>query len=100
MISSPAMSKVRAATLFATRTLAMSLFSLLATCGGDGPFECHKPIDCATAPNATTCKQVGGHGRCVIDCAAVNGQDNCPVTYHCGGTADDQTTFCTPVGSP
>ena len=76
------------------------LIATSSTCGDNGPFECKKPVDCATVPNATTCKVVGGHGRCVIDCVSENGQDNCPVTLHCGGTADDNTMFCTAADGP
>jgi hypothetical protein len=67
---------------------------LATTCGDDGPPECTKPVECVTL-GTTACKKVGGHGRCVIDCASNNGQDSCPSPLQCGGTADDGTTFCT-----
>ena len=81
-------------------TWAVAFLGLVATCGGDDTFECKRPVDCATVPNATTCKKVDGHGTCVIDCASVNGRDNCPETFKCAGTADDGSTYCTPASSP
>jgi hypothetical protein len=67
---------------------------LVSTCGDDGPPECKKPAECIGS-GTNACKVVKQHGRCVIDCAVVGGQDSCPEPLKCGGTADDGTTFCT-----
>jgi hypothetical protein len=79
--------------MMTARLLALAL--LLSTCGDDGPLECKKPVDCVAQMGANTCKIVGGHGRCVIGCAMTETADSCPISYRCGGRADDGTTFCT-----
>jgi hypothetical protein len=82
---------------FAARFFASCLALCLAsTCGDDQPAECTKPAECI-AVGTSDCKVVAGHGRCVIACAVINGQDSCPSPYQCGGTADDGNTFCTAV---
>jgi hypothetical protein len=67
---------------------------LLTTCGDDGPPECQKPAECI-AVGADRCFKVGGHGLCVLACAASNGQDSCPAPLECTAKADDGATYCT-----
>jgi hypothetical protein len=71
--------------------------ALLPTCGDDGPPECQKPAECV-AVGADSCFKVAGHGRCVLSCAAANGQDSCPVQLECTGKADNGATYC--AGKP
>jgi hypothetical protein len=81
----------------ARRSLLWVALSLsLATCGDDKPWECQKPAECIGKPVANTCKEISGRGRCVYGCAVVSGNDSCPPTYHCTGTADDGTLYCQP----
>jgi hypothetical protein len=75
-----------------TTTVAIAL--LLVTCGEDKPFECTKPAECVGRPGGGACKVVGGKGRCVVDCAVVDGKDNCPPSYHCTGKDDAGGAFC------
>ena len=79
----------------AKKLAAGALLLLLGACGDDPAPGCKKPADCVTVAGANTCKVVGGRGRCVIACTLIDGKDNCPATYRCGGTADDGSQFCT-----
>jgi hypothetical protein len=74
----------------------LALALLVTSCGDDKPAECTKPAECVGKPLANTCKEVAGHGRCVISCIVVDGQDNCPSLYKCTGTADDGSQYCKP----
>jgi hypothetical protein len=76
------------------RWLLLALALCLTTCGDDKPWECEKPAECVGKPQANTCKVIGGHGRCVVECLLVDGKDNCPPSFHCTGTADDGSLYC------
>ena len=77
---------------------ALGLF--LSTCGDEKGPECTKPADCVGRPAGNHCKEIGGKGRCVIECLPTpDGKDNCPPNNACTGMADDGSLYCKPMQS-
>lgn len=88
------MAPPRSSSPIARLTAALALALTLATCDEEKPFQCTKPADCLGRPGGGACKVVAGKGRCVVDCALVNGMHNCQPAYECTGMADDGSTYC------